>query len=413
MHKTEGTYHDSNTFTDGPPGTRVEKNWLNAVQKELVTVIEDAGLTLKTASTETGTQLLAALDTMYIEKGGVDTLGRNILINGGFPHAQRGASGAASFTGATVPLNSDDTYLLDRWLLLSDGNDIVDVTQQSGGGVSGNEMYARLDVETVQKKFGLLQVIEGKNCKSIIGDTASLSFEAKVTNTSKLSDIRVVVVAWDGAVDTVTSDIISAWNAEGVRPTLVANWTAENIDTNLGVTTSWVKYEIPNISIDTASTTNVGIFIYQNNVATNDTDGIFLELTNVQLEAGNNVTNFEYRDVGHELRLCQRYYSKSYDQDIAPGTADNDGAVYAFLTGVANADHTVQVSETFPVDMRTVPTVTLYDNAGGSAQVSMTAGAVAGVISNQGTRGFQGSGTNGAVATQRWISFHYTAKAEL
>lgn len=73
MHKTEGTYHDSNTFTDGPPGTRVEKNWLNAVQKELVTVIEGAGLTLKTASTETGVQLLAAIQSFAGGGGIADT----------------------------------------------------------------------------------------------------------------------------------------------------------------------------------------------------------------------------------------------------------------------------------------------------------------------------------------------------
>ena len=39
MHKTEGANNSSNLFTNGPPGTRVEENWCNAVQKEFVTVI--------------------------------------------------------------------------------------------------------------------------------------------------------------------------------------------------------------------------------------------------------------------------------------------------------------------------------------------------------------------------------------
>ena len=61
MHRTEGTNHASNLFTDGPPGTTVEQEWLNAVQGELAYVIEQAGLTLKTASTETRQQLQEAL----------------------------------------------------------------------------------------------------------------------------------------------------------------------------------------------------------------------------------------------------------------------------------------------------------------------------------------------------------------
>ncbi|KKK93300.1 hypothetical protein LCGC14_2694270, partial [marine sediment metagenome] len=239
-------------------------------------------------------------------KAYADLTRKNLLINGDFSVSQR----LTTFASGTTPANSDDTYLLDRWLLISDGNDIVDVTQQSGGGVSGNEHYIRLDVETAQKKFGILQIIENKNLKSIIGGTASLSFEAKVSDITKLTDIRAVVLAWDSTADTVTSDIISAWNVEGTRPTLVANWTEENTDSDLGVTASWVKYTIANISIDTASTTNVAVFIYQNDVATNDTTGKFLEITNVQLESGLAATDFDYRDFGTELLLCKRYHEE-------------------------------------------------------------------------------------------------------
>ena len=61
MHRTEGQYNVSNLFIDGPPGTRVEEDWLNAVQEEIAYLIETAGLTLKTAATETRQQLYAAV----------------------------------------------------------------------------------------------------------------------------------------------------------------------------------------------------------------------------------------------------------------------------------------------------------------------------------------------------------------
>ena len=53
--------------------------------------------------------------------------GKNALVNGGFRVVQRGTS----FTSTSTPANDDDTYLLDRWLLLSDGDDIVDVSQET------------------------------------------------------------------------------------------------------------------------------------------------------------------------------------------------------------------------------------------------------------------------------------------
>ncbi len=275
--------------------------------------------------------------------GNIRTGGKNVVINGGMRVAQRGTS----FTSATAPLNSDDTYLLDRWILLSDGNDIVDVTQQSSGGVSGNEDYIRLDVETVSKKFGILQVIENINLYGIIGDTVSLSLEAKVSDAAKLSDIRAVVLAWDSTADSVTSDVISAWGAEGANPTLVANWTAENTAVDLGVTTSWVKYTIAGISVDTASAKNIAVLIYQNDVATNDTLGSLLEITNVQIEKGSVATDFERRPIGEELTLCHRYASV-----LEPNLANSP---------IANGFHFSTTESRgvilFPVEMRVAPTV--------------------------------------------------------
>ncbi len=231
-----------------------DKLWDNA--DFVYTFLNDATLT--------SGQVVVGSGTGPLTVGNVP-MPKNLLINGCMRHAQRGASGSAVFDATTAPLNSDDTYLLDRWILLSDGNDACDVTQQTLGGVSGQEAYVRLDVETVNKKFGLLQIIENKNCKGIIGSTASLSMELKVTNATKLSDIRAAIFSWDNGIDTPTSDLVSAWAVEGTIITPIANWTAENVAVDLNVTTSWVRYKIENISIDSAGADNVAVFIYQKN----------------------------------------------------------------------------------------------------------------------------------------------------
>src|SRR3990167_2953323 len=96
--------------------------------------------------------------------------GRNALINGDFRVAQRGTS----FTGATTPANSDDTYLLDRWILLSDSNDIVDVTQVTTPVPTGAYAAIGLDVETANAKFAILQVIEARDSSRFKSGTASL-----------------------------------------------------------------------------------------------------------------------------------------------------------------------------------------------------------------------------------------------
>ena len=54
----------------------------------------------------------------------------NALINGDMVIWQRGTS---IVSDSTPVVNDDDTYICDRWILLSDGDDIVDVTRSTTG----------------------------------------------------------------------------------------------------------------------------------------------------------------------------------------------------------------------------------------------------------------------------------------
>ncbi len=225
---------------------------------------------------------------------------KNRLINGSFAVAQRGTSFTSSGGG-----NNDDAYTLDRWYILSDGNDAIDVTQETSTVPTNGQFAIALDVETANKKFGIAQIIENKNCIGAIGNTVTVSFKAKVSSTTKLDNVKCAIVAWSGTADTVTSDIISAWGAEGTNPTLIANATYENTPANLNVTTSYATYSVSG-AVDTASTKNIIVFIWSD--VTDTTAGDFLYITDVQLEVGSSATSFDYRPYGTELSLCQRYY---------------------------------------------------------------------------------------------------------
>ncbi len=241
----------------------------------------------------------SALGVVYVPYSG-----KNFIHNGAFRVATRGTS----FTAATSPLNSDGVALLDRWGLLSDGNDIVDVTQGTDGAV-GNGTYCQADVETVSKKFGFLQIMENLEVQELLSlsDVVSLSFNALVSDATKLSRIKAMIVSWDGTVDVPTADIVSAWGVEGTSPTMVANWTIEGDSGDLGVTASDVRYNLENVAIDTASVKNLGVFIWSDDVATNDTLGTLLKITNVKLEKGPIATPFQ--DVGIEVEKsrCRRF----------------------------------------------------------------------------------------------------------
>ena len=147
----------------------------------------------------------------------------NYILNPEFNVAQRGKviNATTPFSGA----NNDASYTLDKWLLVSDGNDIVDIAQTDSNVPTGSQNAIELEVETANKKFGIVQFLENINCESIINQEVTLSFQAQAT--ANLDDVRAAIIAWDGTEDAPTKDIINSWEAEGSNPTLVSNFTFE------------------------------------------------------------------------------------------------------------------------------------------------------------------------------------------
>ncbi len=234
----------------------------------------------------------------------------NRLINGGFDVWQRGIT----FDSTTTPANSDDTYLVDRWDLLSDGNDAVDVSREASIVPDGGLYSVKADVETPAKKFGFLQIIENKNAQKLKGKIVSLSFKARTTS-GVVRNLRAVVLSWDSTADVVTSDVVSAWAAEGTNPTFAANWTEENTPADLALSNVFQTFKIEGISIDTAGITNLAVFIWVDDVDLIATDVFYL--ADVKLEEGAEATVYEAPDYGSELRRCMRYYER-----WAPGVAN-------------------------------------------------------------------------------------------
>ena len=305
-------------------------------------------------------------------------MGRNRLINGDFRVAQRGTSFVAPNA------NNDDTYNLDRWTLLSDGNDIVDVTQANVAPTAGLFSIG-LDVETVNKKFGIIQIIEQRNIVGMFNQPVTLSFSAR-TSGSSIGNLKAVILAWNSTADTVTSDVVSAWGADGVTPTWATNWTAENTPQNLAPSNTWTRYSIT-ATLDTASTNNVAVFIWCDDMTT--TLGDFLYITDVQLEVGALATPFERKLMNETFDDCQRYCTTlSYSNGVGVGV------------GMNNTSNGSNFVIEFPSSMRIAPSATIT-------------GLLAGLDSGGTGRGFASSSFNSFSPTNAGLSasggFNFTA----
>ncbi len=271
---------------------------------------------------------------------------RNRLHNGDFKIAQRGAG---PFTSVSTFVNNDATILLDRWRILTDTNDVIDVSQDTSTlpTAPGARTAIALDVETINKKFGIIQWIENKNCADLIGNTVTVSFKAKVSGVTKLDNIKCAIIAWSSTADAPTADAISAWGVEGTNPTLVANMTYENTPTNLGVTTTYATYSVSGL-VDTASCANIGVFIWSD--VTDTSLAEFVYITDVQLEAGTVASPFERKMITDEDLNCKRYLHTLGLSSVA--------ATFQ-LIGYNSAGAGEQFPIIFPTEMLKTPTVTV------------------------------------------------------
>jgi hypothetical protein len=316
----------------------------------------------------------------------------NALINGDFQVAQRGTS----ITSASVFVNSNDSYVLDRWYILSDGNDAIDVTQNTADAPFTGGYCIALDVETVNKKFGIAQIIEKQNCNGLLGQTVTLSFKAKVSSTTKLDNVKCAIVAWSNTADVVTSDIISAWNAEDTNPTLIVDATYENTPANLNVTTSWQKFTVT-AAVDTASANNIIVFIWSD--VTDTTLGDFLYVTDVKLEAGTLATPYPREEFSTSILRCQRYFVSAIN---AAGLEWHDiGNVYApYIVG----GNTFFQRFLYRVPMRAAPTTTIVGTWSASNSNQPTAISSENTLSLVCTAGATGSAQTSAAANTGWYS---------
>ena len=279
----------------------------------------------------------------------VEESSENLLINGDFSVIQRGA------TDTDLTAVVDDTYNIDRWVVLSENNDNCDIQSDTGVKPTGARAACLLTVGgTNNEKFGIIQFVEAKNSERAIGGNVSLSYQARQVTGTSIDQIYAAVLSWTGTADTLTSDIVTTWGATDTLPTagLAASWTLESpTPIKNTLTTSYQTFSIDTIPIDVSNAENIAVFIW-NDDSTASTEGDSISIANVNLTQTSVAQNFEPRDFITELTLCRRYFWRAADGDniaLWVGQFDDTDTLLSFAQ--------------FPVEMRSIPALAISNVA--------------------------------------------------
>jgi len=302
---------------------------------------------------------------------------RNRIINGDMRIDQRNAGASVAPSGTAVY-----NYLTDRWAYnptqaskMTWGQNLNSVTPPAGySSYLGGQVGASANVTVGSGDyFFLRQAIEGNNIGDLGFGTANassitLSFWVRSSLTGTFGGTLANSALNRGYPFTYTISSANTWEQKTITFTgdVTGTWATNNtagIDVRFGLGAgatyqgtagSWQ-------AINTVSATGA-----VNLIATNSAT---FYITGVQLEAGSVASPFERRDYGRELMMAQRYFQKTYNQSVVPGTsftAGNNSSVYYGGASSANATASFRL----PVVMRASPTVTTYDAAGNAGKIS-------------------------------------------
>lgn len=345
----------------------------------------------------------------------------NLLVNGGFDVWQR----RLDFNGATAP--DDDTYVADRWIFLHEAgaaspNNPFDVKKTTLLGFApalGAPIHACCEIEAngnltaspSSEKFGLLQIVRSQVSAAAIGKgKASASFWLLNPTTTGIANMRAAILEWTGAPDAVTSDLVTAWGAEGANPSLAASWAYISTPAAIPADSAWVEVKIENATVSSTAR-NLALFIWADDKSFSATD--IVRVTGAKLEAG--VASTPYKPVSFEAALaaCEPYYCKTYDHDDAPGSVTTNGEIEHPASRLSNfAANEAILPWRFPRRMRAAPTVTIYsplDGATGNVGANGSNQAASAIGTGEAGTNLQVTG-NPAVGK---MSAHATAVAEL
>ena len=306
------------------------------------------------------------------------------------------ATGKCLVTSKLSLTLKDNEFFADRWDYLDHSGYQMNVTPNNNG--------IKLKSLTTEK-FGILQIVPAKELAEYLDNRLSLSIDVKSSATAKM---YLSLLYWDGTADAPTRDVVSAWNADSVNPTLATNWSYADYSAGITLTGSYQTIKLEDITLP-SGTNNVAFFLWFESPSYLEE----IDVKNAQLIPYRHY--MPYREVSYlkELTNCLRFYQKSYDIDTPPFKIVEAGKhVFATSYGTGNGSYYGMIPL---AQMYKTPTITLISpglSAAGKWRVSTgTDVAVSGDIIGQSK--FALKNDAGFTISTSNITGHYVAEAEI
>jgi hypothetical protein len=342
---------------------------------------------------------------------------RNRIINGDMRIDQRNNGASVAVTGST--------YTLDRWRLglassqrmsvqrVSDApagftNSILFTVTTAGSATAGDLIYLQQNIEGFNVSdlgFGTASaqpVTASFWVKSSVTGLKSISLNNGALNRAYCTTYNIDVAnTWEYKTVTMPGDTTGTWetgNGNGLE--LHFNFqVGPTFETTLNAWAAGRFYSAASVPDIT------------------DTSGATISFTGVQLEAGSVATPFERRPYGTELMLCQRYFEKSYNTDVALGSMTVVGLFSSTPAYYAPSSLLYSVHTPLRVTKRATPSISVWSYSGVSGQwhygVAGATEALASVtIIETGMMGFRAYQTS-VPTGQNQAYGHWAASSEL
>jgi len=276
---------------------------------------------------------------------------KNRIINGAMVINQR------ALGTTTINSGSAWVYTIDRWSAIGESALGVFTLQQSSTAPTGfnNSLLATVTTSTTPSSGNLYvirQVIEGYNVADLGWGTANaktvtLSFQVYSSLTGTFGGAIGNSAGNRSYPFTYTVSSANTWTSVSV--TIAGDTSGTWTTTNGGGLYVYYGLGVGSASSGTAGAW-AGALYFSATGATNimGTNGATFYITGVQLEVGSTATSFDYRPIGTELALCQRYYV----QFLGNNTYET------LASGMSSTSQNGYVTVALPVTMRANPTLT-------------------------------------------------------
>ena len=172
---------------------------------------------------------------------------RNDIINGGLVVNQE---------NQTAP--ADDDYTIgDLFLHVGEGTPVMSLETD---GPQGTRPWQKMVLDA-NAQGGLVYFMSNDDVQDYIANGKMFFGIQLKTTAATISNARIGILKWVGTADAVTSDVVGTWASDGTNPTLATNWSYENTPANIGLTTSWARHTVEDVTVD-SDTKNIAIFVW-------------------------------------------------------------------------------------------------------------------------------------------------------